>query len=102
MSDRVLYEGRLFTIAEFTCGAGDAAWREPNVIESASPLVAFPHTVRYLDFCGGIRDGVMELRRDPFRMRFTEISGDSFVWLWEREAEGVWAVQWRIEYALRR
>ena len=49
----------------------------------------------YLDFTGGVGDdGVMELRHEkledgvvvPFRMRFTEVKSESFVWLWERGA----------------
>jgi hypothetical protein len=59
----------------------------------------------YLDFRGGMRDGVMELRHDrdgvPFRMRFTEIGTDSFVWLWEKEEDGAWSEQWRIAYTRR-
>ena len=62
----------------------------------------------YLDFTGGVGDdGVMELRHEkledgivvPFRMRFTEVERESFVWLWERgAAEGRWNEQWRIRY----
>ena len=56
----------------------------------------------YLDFRGGMRDGEMELRHEregvPFRMRFTEIGKRSFVWLWERHADGKWSGQWRIDY----
>ena len=62
----------------------------------------------YLDFTGGVgEDGVMELRHEkledgavvPFRMRFTEVKSESFVWLWERgAAEGEWSEQWRIRY----
>jgi hypothetical protein len=66
----------------------------------------------YLDFAGGVGDdGVMELRhverKDdgsvvPFRMRFTEVERESFVWLWEREeAKGVWGERWRIQYTRR-
>jgi hypothetical protein len=67
----------------------------------------------YLDFTGGVgEDGVFELRHEkrgaggdvvPFRMRFTEIEPDGFVWLWERGEEGGrWSVQWRIDYTRRR
>jgi hypothetical protein len=64
----------------------------------------------YLDFRGGMRDGIMELRHErdvdgelvPFRMRFTEIADDSFTWLWERGRNGAWEVQWRIAYTRRR
>jgi hypothetical protein len=62
----------------------------------------------YLDFTGGVGDdGVMELRHEkledgivvPFRMRFTEVKRESFIWLWERgAAEGRWSEQWRIRY----
>jgi hypothetical protein len=38
----------------------------------------------------------------PFRMRFTEVERESFVWLWEREeAKGVWGERWRIQYTRR-
>jgi AraC family transcriptional regulator len=43
MTDRQLFTSALFTIAEFVCPARDRAWREPNVIQSPGPLVAFPH-----------------------------------------------------------
>jgi uncharacterized protein DUF1579 len=66
----------------------------------------------YLDFVGGVGDdGVFELRHekrtddcDPqqFRMRFTEVQDDSFVWLWQRrEPTGDWSDQWRIDYRRR-
>jgi hypothetical protein len=65
----------------------------------------------YLDFTGGVGDdGVMELRHEKledgivvaFRMRFTEVKSESFVWLWERgAAEGAWTEQWRIQYTRR-
>jgi len=41
MSDRVLFSGSLFTVAEFTCPPADAAWNELNEIGD-SPIVAFP------------------------------------------------------------
>jgi hypothetical protein len=53
----------------------------------------------YLDLSGGFSDGVMELRHDtatPFRMRFTDLAADSFVWRWER-----WDERWRIDYRRR-
>jgi hypothetical protein len=77
----------------------------------------------YLDFVGGVgEDGVFELRHekstgggDPvqFRMRFTEVRDDSFVWLWQRRRptrEGpdrevpdrAWSDQWRIDYRRKR
>ena len=43
MSERQLFSSRLFGIAEFVCPPQDDAWRDMNVIESASPLVVFPH-----------------------------------------------------------
>ena len=52
---------------------------------------------------------------DPvqFRMRFTEVRDDSFVWLWQRrgpkregpDREGpdpAWTDQWRIDYTRKR
>jgi hypothetical protein len=42
-----------------------------------------------------IRDG------ERFRMRFTEITTRSIVWLWEHQVEGRWALEWRIDYARR-
>ena len=44
MRERQLFSGPLFDIAEFACPPQDEAWRDVNVIESASPLVVFPHT----------------------------------------------------------
>jgi AraC-like DNA-binding protein len=44
MSERQLFTSPLFGIAEFACPPHDEAWRDVNVIESASPLVVFPHT----------------------------------------------------------
>jgi AraC family transcriptional regulator len=43
MRERQLFSSPLFGIAEFTCPPHDEAWRDVNVIESASPLVVFPH-----------------------------------------------------------
>jgi hypothetical protein len=34
-----------------------------------------------------------------FRMRFTEITTTSIVWLWERRVDGRWVLEWRIDYA---
>jgi hypothetical protein len=61
----------------------------------------------YLDFVGGPAGDEFELRhvRDDaqFRMRFTAIAADSFVWLWERrQDDGGWELQWRIDYSRRR
>jgi hypothetical protein len=61
----------------------------------------------YLDFTGTFDGGVMELRREsredgvlvPYRMRWTEIAGDSLVWLWERQSRRRWETRWRIDYA---
>ena len=36
---------------------------------------------------------------DHFRMRFTEITAGSIVWLWERQVKGLWTLEWRIDYA---
>ncbi len=44
MRERQLFTSPLFGIAEFACPPQDEAWRDVNVIESASPLVVFPHT----------------------------------------------------------
>ena len=44
MRERQLFSGPLFDIAEFACPPQDEAWRDVNVIQSASPLVVFPHT----------------------------------------------------------
>ena len=44
MRERQLFSGPLFDIAEFACPPQDEAWRDVNVIESASPLVVFPHS----------------------------------------------------------
>ena len=43
MTERLLFSSALFTIAEFACPPEDEAWLDVNVIESASPLVVFPH-----------------------------------------------------------
>jgi AraC family transcriptional regulator len=43
MRERQLFSSPLFGIAEFACPPQDEAWRDVNVIESASPLVVFPH-----------------------------------------------------------
>jgi hypothetical protein len=64
----------------------------------------------YLDFSGGMREGVMELHherdvdgeRARFRMRFTEIASSSFVWFWERLVDDTWEERWRIDYTRRR
>ena len=64
----------------------------------------------YLDFVGSFKDGVMELARETRidgktvgqRMRFTEITTDSLVWLWERAPDGTdWETEWRIDYRRR-
>ncbi len=36
-----------------------------------------------------------------YRMRFTDIGRDAFVWLWERREAGAWALAWRIDYLRR-
>lgn len=59
----------------------------------------------YLDFQGGATGDDFELvhvREDAvFRMRFTEIAHDSFVWLWEQRLDGSWELKWRIDYTRR-
>jgi hypothetical protein len=59
----------------------------------------------YLDFQGGPVGDDFELvhARDDavFRMRFTEIAADSFVWLWEQRVEAGWELKWRIDYERR-
>ena len=59
----------------------------------------------YLDFQGGATGDDFELvhvREDAvFRMRFTEIAHDSFVWLWEQRLDGGWELKWRIDYTRR-
>ncbi len=62
----------------------------------------------YLDFVGGLEDGVMELRRagelddagSLFRMRWENIERDSFDWCWQRSEDGgeTWLSLWEIEY----
>jgi hypothetical protein len=56
----------------------------------------------YIDLRGGPQGDVVELRHErdgiPFRMRFTEIREDSFVWLWESKPNGAWEERWRIDY----
>lgn len=58
----------------------------------------------YLDFSGGFRRGVMDLRRDDgsaaFRMRWLDIERDSLTWLWERRVHGErrWTTLWRLDY----
>jgi hypothetical protein len=56
----------------------------------------------YLDFQGGKVGDDFELThvRDDavFRMRFTEIEPESFVWLWEQRLGGNWDLKWRIDY----
>jgi Domain of unknown function (DUF6265) len=63
----------------------------------------------YLAFTGGIDDGVMTLSREAKgidgktrrqRMRFTEVTRERFVWLWEsrNDDEARWSTQWRIDY----
>ena len=57
----------------------------------------------HLAFHGGPNGDEFELRciRDnhQFRMRFTEITEGSIVWLWERRIKGQWTLEWRIDYA---
>jgi len=63
----------------------------------------------YLDFEGGVVDGVPTLRRDAVidgtpvrqRMTFTDIAADSLVWQWWRAPAGTaeWTVQWRLNYS---
>ena len=59
----------------------------------------------YLNFRGGMVDGVMELRHErdgaPFRMRFSDIVEQSFTWSWQKLVDGAWADQWRIDYTRR-
>ena len=56
----------------------------------------------YIELRGGYKDDVLELRHErdgiPFRMRFTEIREDSFIWLWESKPHGTWEQRWRIDY----
>jgi len=69
--------------------AEDGLWRQTWMDSSGG----------FLDFTGGFADGVMELSRlDSQRMRWTEIAGDSFVWLWEKREDGEWRTVWRIDY----
>lgn len=64
----------------------------------------------YLAFIGGIDKAEMTLSREikrgdgktlRQRMRFTEVTPNRFVWIWEQQLddEKSWSVQWRIEYA---
>jgi hypothetical protein len=58
----------------------------------------------YLDFAGGVRRGVMDLRRDDgeaaFRMRWLDVESASLTWLWERRLhrERSWTTLWRLDY----
>ena len=62
----------------------------------------------YLDFRGGMEDGVLALHHERaadgvrFRMRFTEIDAESFVWWWEQLVDDAWQERWRIDYTRRR
>jgi hypothetical protein len=59
-----------------------------------------------LEFAGGVGDdGAIDLRtvREgvPYRMRWTDVERDAFVWHWERERDGGWDELWRIDYRRR-
>ena len=66
----------------------------------------------YLDLVGEFKDGKMTLRRegtDPkgnkllYRMIFSNIKPDSFLWDWESSADGgkTWKTNWQINYKRR-
>ena len=66
----------------------------------------------YLDLAGEFKDGKMTLHRegtDPkgnkllFRMTFSNIKPDSFLWDWESSADGgkTWKTNWQINYKKR-
>jgi hypothetical protein len=64
----------------------------------------------YIDLHGAFADGTMLLHHErttddgvvAYRMVYTDIERDSFLWLWEREVDGEWETLWRIDYTRRR
>lgn len=66
----------------------------------------------YFELAGGFAAGVMELRCRvhrkgewvSYRMRYTDIRPESFIWRWERHdpTEDSWSEVWRIDYTRRR
>src|SRR4051794_6958656 len=79
-------------------GISVSVWDEPRALWRQTWVDS---NGAYLDFAGGLADGVMELRtmREEllYRMRFTDVERDSLVWHWERESDGGWAELWRID-----
>lgn len=66
----------------------------------------------YIDLTGEFKDGKMTLRRETtdakgsktlFRMIFSNIKNDSFLWDWESSADGgkTWKTNWQINYKKR-
>ena len=66
----------------------------------------------YLDLTGEFKDGKMTLRREGpdakgnkmlYRMIFSNIKPDSFLWDWESSADGgrTWKTNWQINYKRR-
>jgi hypothetical protein len=56
----------------------------------------------YLTFVGGpVGNEVVLEQQVPakgMRMRFTEITKDRLIWLWESEKDGQWTLKWRMTY----
>jgi hypothetical protein len=66
----------------------------------------------YLDFTGGMQNGVMTLSRETEykgqkimqRMRFFDIKKDSMNWAWEGSRDGgkSWQTNWLIHYTRKK
>ncbi len=60
----------------------------------------------YLQFAGGFKDGVMDLRgeRDGYavRMQWRDIRHDALTWLWQRSLDDEsWVTSWELRYRRR-
>ena len=100
------FDGTPFTplkgISLSTFDSTDSLWKQTWVDNSGA----------YLDFAGSFSGGIMTLGRSFVRndstihqrMRWTEITDSSFVWLWEKSTDGgaTFEVAWRLDYARKK
>ena len=101
----------------------EGAMANGNVLKGMSVSVYHPKTKAwrqtwidnrggYLDFTGGLdENGTMILSHEReengktirTRMRWTDVTGDSFAWVYEmQDAEGAWVTNWTIQYARKK
>src|SRR3954468_4804088 len=85
--DRVLYSSPLLDVASFRCPAHDTRWGTMNVIDSPSPLVAFPQLavgVRPIDSSAVLATPNLAMLYNPgqeYERRLIDQRGDSCIYI---------------------